>query len=336
MSSSPKAPSSPKGQGPIIAAQNLLNLSTLTHHSTVITHLTLNQVIDISGARIVNQQGQTAEGNEVTHTTFQTLPHEENQDVDITQDLVQIVESYYNDVTDMSGSTVQVLNQIKSYAEQIKCTNFQGKGTIDDYTELFTAASKIATDSKQMTLSVDLSGFSEFGQAADDLSKLFTSFIIKLQSVNIINDLSFLQSIASALSKIVNLANVFGKFKETIMATSSIEIPQSAHDATVIVQGVLSEVNCAMNYITHFVDPSVAASDKANLSSVEQNIIKKAVQTIESWNILCEQDVTVAMANSPDVIAVKNASASFISKTATLVSNTSTLRGKLSLLNLLN
>ena len=336
MSSSPKAPSSPKGQGPIIAAQNLLNLSTLTHHSTVITHLTLNQVIDISGARIVNQQGQTAEGNEVTHTTFQTLPHEENQAVDITPDLVHIVESYYNDVTDMSGSTVQVLNQIKSYAEQIKCTNFQGKGTIDDYTELFTAASKIATDSKQMTLSVDLSGFSEFGQAADDLSKLFTSFIIKLQSVNIINDLSFLQSIASALSKIVNLANVFGKFKETIMATSSIEIPQSAHDATVIVQGVLSEVNCAMNYITHFVDPSVAASDKANLSSVEQNIIKKAVQTIESWNILCEQDVTVAMANSPDVIAVKNASASFISKTATLVSNTSTLRGKLSLLNLLN
>ena len=302
----------------------------------MITNLTLNQVIDIPGAEIVNQQGQTLDGNEITHTRFQTVPNADNQDITIQANLTQIVESYYDDETDMSGSTMQVLNQIKSYADQIKCTSFQGKGTIDDYTELFTAASKIATDSKQMALSVDLSGLHEFGQAADDLSKLFTSFIRKLESVNIINDLSFLQSIASALLKIVNLVNVFGKFKETILATSRIEFPKSAHDATVIVQSVLSEVNCAMTYISHFVDPSFVASDAANLSFVEQNIVKNAVRTIDNWNILCEQDVTIAMSNSPDVIAMKQASASFQSKTSKLMTNTSTLRGKLSFFNVLN
>ena len=293
----------------------------------------MNQVIDISGARIVNQQGQTADGNEVTHSTFETVPHVDNQDVTINEDLTQVVESYYNDEKD--ATTMQVLSQIKSYAEQIKCTNFQGKGTIDDYSELFAAASKIATESKQMTLSVDVSGLSEFGQAADDLSKLFTSFITRLNNVNVINDLSFLQSIASALAKIVNLANVFGKFKETIIATSKIEIPKSAHDATVVVQSVLSEVNCAMTYISHFVDPSFVASDAANLSFVEKNIVKNAVQTIDNWNVLCQQDVAIAMSNSPDVISIKQASASFQSKTATLMNNTSTLRGKLSLFNVL-
>lgn len=304
-------------------------------NSTIITNFTLNEVVDISGAYVVNQQGQTAQGNEVTHTMFSTIAHAENQDVDIAQNLTQTVVTYYNDNVDLSGATNLVLNQIKDYAAQIKCENFQGKGSIEDYTELFEAASKIASDSKQMTLTVDLSGFNEFGQAADDLSKLFTSFIKKLESVNIINDLSFLQSIALALSKIVNLAKVFGKFKETIIATSTLEIPKSAHDAAVVVNSVLSEVNCAMTYISHFVDSSVVAPDKANLSFVEQNIIKKAVQTIENWNVLCDQNVSVAMANSPDVVSVKAACASFGSKTAVLQSNTSTLRSKLSLYNLL-
>jgi hypothetical protein len=90
-----------------------------------------------------------------------------------------------------------------------------------------------------------------------------------------------------------------------------------------------------MNYISHFVDSSVVASDKANLSFVEQNIIKKAVQTIENWNVLCEMDVSVAMSNSPDVVSVKAACASFGAKTSLLQSNTSTLRSKLSLYNLL-
>lgn len=299
-------------------------------NSTIITNFTLNEVVDISGAYVVNQQGQTAQGNQVTHTMFSTIAHAENQDVDIAQNLTQTVVTY-----DLSGATNSVLNQIKNYAAQIQCENFQGKGSIEDYTELFEAASKIASDSKQMTLTVDLSGFNEFGQAADDLSKLFTSFIKKLESVNIINDLSFLQSIALALSKIVNLAKVFGKFKETIIATSTLEIPKSAHDAAVVVNSVLSEVNCAMIYISHFVDSSVVAPEKANLSFVEQNIIKKAVQTIENWNVLCDQNVSVAMANSPDVVSVKAACASFGSKTAVLQSNTSTLRSKLSLYNLL-
>ena len=40
-----------------------------------------------------------------------------------------------------------------------------------------------------------------------------------------------------------------------ILITSSIKIPKSAHDTKIILDGVMSEVNCAMNYINNFVNP---------------------------------------------------------------------------------
>jgi len=69
------------------------------------------------------------------------------------------------------------------------------KGTIDDYNELFIAASKIANDTKQMKLDVEVDGFDDFGRAADELSELFASFTKKIQNINIINDETFLQSV---------------------------------------------------------------------------------------------------------------------------------------------
>ena len=73
---------------------------------------------------------------------------------------------------------------------------------------------------KQMQLDIDIDGFNNLGQAADDLSALFGSFIIKLQTVSIIDDTVFLQAVATALRKIVNLSKVFGCFKDTILATT--------------------------------------------------------------------------------------------------------------------
>ena len=334
MSSPPSSPIPNGNNGNNGNNTNNGNNGNNTQGPNDIVNFTLNQVIDGDGTHVVNQQGQTADGKEVTHTTFVTTDLS-NVDMNIQEDLTQVVESYYDDEVDPNSPTLLVLNQIKEYAKVIKCDNFKGKGTIEDYSELFEAASKIANESKQMELSVDISGFNEFGNAADELSKLFTSFIKKLENVNIINDLSFLNAIASALSKIVNLANVFGKFKETILATSTLEIPKTAHDARLVVESVVSELNCAMAYINHFVDSSQPASTEANLSAQEQNVIATAVKTIDNWNILCDQDVTVAMSNNPDVMYIKNASNGLFAKTSMLVNNTSTLRGKLAMYKVL-
>jgi len=277
------------------------------------------------GYVVTNEQVHDASGNTFTETTFTTT--DPTSDVQVTEDLSGSVIAYYDDTHDTQTSSV--LSEIQLYASKIQCEDFHGKGTIDDYSALFNAAAKIANETKQMQLDVDIDGFNEFADAADDLSKLFTSFIVKLENVSIINDTAFLAAVAAALKKIWNLSEVFGKFKETILATSSIQLPKSAHDTKLVLETVMGQVNCAMKYISHFVDASFVAPESANLSAEEQDIIDKAVTTIDNWNVLCEQGVSIAMSNNPDIQYIKSASDELKGTTLTLKTATNKLKAKL-------
>ena len=290
-----------------------------------IVDFSLNSVVTGTGYEINYQQGVSVDGSNVTITTFDTT-HPELYDPQIEQNLGQVVTTYDNTT---NSRTQSVLDEIQLYASQIQCTDFHGKGSIDDYTNLFNAASRIANETKQMHLDIDVEGFDEFGKAADELSQLFNGFIIKLHQVNIIDDYAFLSSIASALSKIVNLSNVFGRFKETILATTTIKLPKSAHDTKVVIEGVMDEINCAMQYIGHFVDSSFNAPAEAELSVDEKNIINKAVETIENWNVLCEYGVSIALETNPDIQFITRSSNELIQTTNVLKTATNTLKSKL-------
>lgn len=291
----------------------------------VIVEHALNEVIDASGVRVTNEQGRTADDAAATRTTMVTTAVE---DVDVKQDLSQQIVVDTDDSSDTPES-LAVMADIRTYAAKINCESFQGKGTIEDYSELFVAASKIANDTKHMKLAVDVSGFNDFAAAADELSELFSGFITKLQTVTIVDDLDFLKSIRAAMAKIANLADVFGKFKETILATARVDIPKSARDARIVIENVFSEVNCAMQYVNHFVTPVAGMNAAANLSDNEKAVIDKAVATIENWSALCEQDVSVSMSNSTDIAYVKNVSSQLQQKATALRQNTSALRAKL-------
>ena len=296
------------------------------------SNVIVSNVVNDNGFVVTNQQYSDASGTVYTETQFDTV--DVTSDVQITQDLSGIAFEYYDDTGDTGKAAI--LAQIKTYADQIQCTNFQGKGTIDDYTELFQAAAKIANESSQMQLDVDIEGFNQFASAADDLSALFTSFIVKLENVSIIDDTAFLTAVSNALCKISNLAKVFGKFKETILATSTVELPKSAHDAKVLLQQVVGQVNCAMTYITHFVDSSIPAPETANLSTEEQNIISGAITTIDNWNILCDQGVSIAMATNPDIKYITESSNLLKQKAQTLTNATALLKSKLTAFNIRN
>jgi hypothetical protein len=153
--------------------------------------------------------------------------------------------------------------------------------------------------------------------------------------VSIIDDLTFLKSITVALEKIWNLSEVFGRFKETILATATIRVPKSSHDAAILVQSVMSELDCAMTYINHFVNPLATDPSDANLSVVEQNVIAKAVATIDTWSVLCDQGVSIAMSNNPDIMYISTASNQLKSKASVLANSTSTLKSKLAFYNIM-
>jgi hypothetical protein len=296
----------------------------------VIINHTLNETIVEPNIIITNQQGSDISGNEITHTTFDTTNPDMVAQID--QNLVGKVEPNYDDGVITESDTV--LNEIKLYASKIHCSEFQGKGTIDDYNKLFVAASKIANEAKQMELDVDIQGFNEFGRAADELSELFSSFIIKLQNVSIINDITFLRAILEALKKINNLSDVFGRFKETILATTTIKIPKTAHDTKIVLEGVMSELNCAMNYISHFVNPTENVPQNADLSVEDKHIIDRAVDTIDNWNMLCEQGVSIALNNSPDIQYINQTNTELKNKSNILKNATLTLKLKLANYNI--
>jgi hypothetical protein len=96
----------------------------------------------------------------------------------------------------------------------------------------------------------------------------------------------------------------------------------------------MDEVNCAMQYINYFVSPTDASLNGAQLSAVEKNIITQSVNTIESWNILCEQGVSIAMANDPNVQYIQQASSQLKNTTFNLKTVTNTLKNKLASFNI--
>ena len=112
-------------------------------------------------------------------------------------------------------------------------------------------------------------------------------------------------------------------------------MPKSAHDTSVIINNVMSEVNCAMNCISYFVNPVTDnIPDGVQLNKEEQNVIITAVKTIDNWNILCEQGISIAMSNNTDVQSINSANNSLSKSAAQLTILTATLKNKLSAFNL--
>jgi hypothetical protein len=230
-------------------------------------------------------------------------------------------------VTDSSDDQ-SLVEQIRLYAGQINCTDFHGKGTIDDYAVLFDAASRLVNETKHVELDVEIEGFNEFAQAADDLSSLFASFTKRLQSVNIIEDTIFLTAILNALRRIVKLTEEFGRFKETIKATNTIQLSDSVGETKRILEGVTDEITCAMNYITHFTSPDGTIVPSAELSAEDKNAIQRSVQTLNAWSEICNHGVSIAMVNDPNVQYIQQTNQLFMQQSGVLKQATSTLRGR--------
>ena len=240
----------------------------------------------------------------------------------ITEDLTQFVTIVKDSAEDES-----LVDQIKACAAEIQCSDFHGKGSVEDYSALFDAASKIVSDVKQVQLDVDIQGFADFGNAADELSLLFEGFTKKIQSVNIIDDSAFLQSILSALKKIVHLSNTFGDFKKSIIATNTIQLSESVGKTKDALQDVTAEIDCAMKYIQYFVSPS-GSLPEAELNEIDRNVIRRATTTIEAWSQIYEKGVSIAMTENEDIQYIHQSNESFRKKSITLKTTTDELRNK--------
>ena len=284
-----------------------------------------------NGMTIITETGKLSDGTFISEIAGITT--DLSSDVHIVIDVSAIIQTYDDGILDISINSI--MQEISLYAGKINCSDFQGKGTIDDYTELFKAASDLAKEAKQTSLNINIDGFKEFGNAADELSELFKHYITKIEHMNVVNDQVFLAEILFYLKKIWNLSETFGRFKETIMGTSIIKIPKSLQDTRNIIDGVMTEVDCAMKYIQCFVSPesihdvSLCAPGSLELSTVEKNQIQEAVKTIQKWNHFYNDDIHIALSENTDIKFIESAN-KIIKNTATaLKDKTAILKGKL-------
>jgi hypothetical protein len=292
--------------------QSSVPTQTNLHSNTNEVPINLMNAITEPGITIVS------DSNSVLLTTFSPA------NPIIVEDLKQVVTVVKDTADDES-----IVDQIKLCAAEIKCEDFHGKGSVDDYAALFDAASKIVSDVKQVQLDIDIQGFNEFGTAADELSLLFEGFTKKIQSVNMIDDSAFLQSILNALRKIVHLSNTFGNFKKSIVATNTIQLSESVGQTKKALEEVAGEVQCAMKYIEYFVAPS-GNLPKAELNEIDKNVIQRATTTIEAWGQIYEKGVSIAMNQNEDIQYIHQSNELFRNEAAVLQTRISQLRSKYS------
>ena len=294
----------------------LTPLST-SNASTVLDTLVTNSS-SIHSTSILTEPGITV----VTNSSSIHLTTYDPANPRILEDFEQFVT-----IVPETGSDNLLMDQIKQCAVEIKCSDFHGKGSVEDYTALFDAASKIASDVKQVQLDIDIQGFNDFGSAADELSLLFEGFTKKIQSINIIDDTLFLQAILSALQKIVHLSNTFGNFKKSIVATNTIQLSESVGDTKRALESISDEIQCAMKYIQYFVEPS-GDLPKAALNEIDKNVIRRATTTIDAWSQIYEKGVSVTMIQNEDIQYIHRSNELFKQQSVVLKSSTTNLRNK--------
>jgi len=267
-----------------------------------------------------------------TYTSISTDPLDPScivtSSLDISINLLDVIQ-YYDDVTDISSQTMILYKQIQQCAAEIDCCDFHGKGTIDDYTALFQAASQMCNETTQIELDVDIEGFNEISTAAEELSQLFSSFTLKLQNVNVIYDVVFLTAVLGALRKLVYLSEVFGEFKITVQGLSSLKIPKSIHDTVELLKNVIGEITCGMRYIEQFVCNDKPDLTGSQLCDEEKEAINDAVVAIQTWEAVCTQGAASVLAGDDDVEYIATVNADLKNLASRLQTQTQTLRQKL-------
>jgi hypothetical protein len=88
-----------------------------------------------------------------------------------------------------------------------------------------------------------------------------------------------------------------------------------------------------MQYINHFAiaDPTLI---KGSLSSADKLIIQKATTTINSWNSIVSNGVSVTMSNNTDIQFIKNQNELYSIRTAKLKMATNAIKNKFIFYNL--
>lgn len=227
--------------------------------------------------------------------------------------------SFESQVTFVQGSedSKSLVLEIQKLQEKIKCSRFQGKGTMDDYANVFKKIQQYfaAVGDSNVEITIDTENLDNFAEQAKIFSEMFEEILIKFNKVSSVDDSVVLKKIRDDMVTITKMYENIDKFKAIVTGTSSLQIPQTIIDCTEVLNNINSDIACSLSYINYFVDSSAPMNElqlqRSQLSGDDKKALEFFENSIQVWIDMVNNDGTVAMSTNAYVKAFKNRIASF-------------------------
>lgn len=253
-----------------------------------------------SGGVSTVDEGVDANGNTIVDLDLEA----QSGRVKITQDLTAAT----SDI-DISEEAQAVLKDIESYSEDIKAENFAGKGSLEDYQELFQKVCKYSQDLKDtnIDLTIDMDKLSDFAESAKALTGFIGSLTLSLRRVVTVSDITFLKDFKEKIYNISLLYKTIGDFQTTIIATANLKVPGSVSKILALLQKITSQINNTMTYMDYFtgIISKEEVDKSAYLTDDSRAALNRAISALDTWKALADAQTSTSLSTDKTVQDLK-------------------------------
>ena len=123
-----------------------------------------------------------------------------------------VINNPITDVSSKSSNTLQILEEIKFIVGRIKCENFHGIGTLDDYEELIRLSQMV----KGLEIDIDLTSLQSITEKADGIKQVFETLRTTLPTVLNLISVENLMIIRDAFCSILKMLDTIENFSLVI------------------------------------------------------------------------------------------------------------------------
>lgn len=254
---------------------------TPTHGGTSAEQNVYTYTADVSGAVIVFVETDLVEWDASGNIVYQYVLIDGNtgpfgNEIDV---MVSQINTIYNPPNDDT-----LVTDITNLVNAIQCADVQGMGTLSDYTNLLALAQKV-NDSPELADPANITKLEDLAAAAEAYGKVFKTISDTLEVTTEISAYDVLTKIKAALTKISGMFDNLGALKLSITRTAEVKIPDSITAVATQLDGVYSELDCALEYLDYFCTGTNAPANSA-LNAQDTAAIAAATGALNFWNNL--------------------------------------------------
>jgi len=153
-----------------------------------------------------------------------------------------------------SNESKKILCEIDGYIDNIRCDKLTGKGSIDDYKNLFQRVFEYSDEltTQKISLDMDMKKLDKFADSAEQLTKTISDLTIRLKSIVAVNDIKFLNDFRDKVQKISKLYETIDEFQTTIIESSELYIPTTLEQINKKLRKITEEIDSSMVYLDNF------------------------------------------------------------------------------------